>query len=317
MADQPLAARSRALRWRWRRALACSTGVARLVAWAARRWFPRRLPYVWRQGVANLYRPHNRTVLLLVSLGLGHVSRPDALPDRERRCWRSFAAPPARTGRTCSSSMSRTTSWPASRRCCAPGARRFGRRRPSSPCGSARSRAGRWRSCCATGRRAGRGWALRREYRSHLPRGTADTEKIVAGSFVGRVRAGDRGGAGLASRKDWRRSCRCRSATRSPLTCRACRSAPGWPACAPWNGSGCRPNFFVVFPEGVLEAAPKFFVVAIAGAIAGPFGGGAAGRGARLSQRVGHRPRPRAADAGWDLREGVAGGAVHGDCSWR
>ena len=46
-------------------------GVARLVAWITRRWTPRRLPFVWRQGLANLHRPHNRTVLLLLSLGLG------------------------------------------------------------------------------------------------------------------------------------------------------------------------------------------------------------------------------------------------------
>src|SRR5688572_5229138 len=46
-------------------------GLAKAVAWAARRWFPRRWPYVMRQGVANLYRPNNRTVLLLLSLGLG------------------------------------------------------------------------------------------------------------------------------------------------------------------------------------------------------------------------------------------------------
>ncbi len=31
----------------------------------------RGLPYVVRQGLANLHRPNNRTVLLLVSLGLG------------------------------------------------------------------------------------------------------------------------------------------------------------------------------------------------------------------------------------------------------
>lgn len=45
--------------------------VARGVAWAARRFLPKALPYVWRQGVANLHRPNNRTVLLLLSLGLG------------------------------------------------------------------------------------------------------------------------------------------------------------------------------------------------------------------------------------------------------
>jgi len=47
------------------------TATAQLVSWAAQRWFPRRLPYVVRQGVANLYRPNNRTVLLLLSIGLG------------------------------------------------------------------------------------------------------------------------------------------------------------------------------------------------------------------------------------------------------
>ncbi len=36
------------------------------------RWArPSRGPFAWRQGVANLYRPNNRTVLLIVSLGLG------------------------------------------------------------------------------------------------------------------------------------------------------------------------------------------------------------------------------------------------------
>ena len=47
------------------------TVLAKLTAWAARKFFPARAPYVWRQGVANLHRPQNRTVLLLLSLGLG------------------------------------------------------------------------------------------------------------------------------------------------------------------------------------------------------------------------------------------------------
>jgi putative ABC transport system permease protein len=46
-------------------------GLAQLVAWAARKFTPRSLPYVVRQGIANLHRPNNRTVLLLLSLGLG------------------------------------------------------------------------------------------------------------------------------------------------------------------------------------------------------------------------------------------------------
>lgn len=38
---------------------------------AARPLLPRRAGYLWRQGLANLYRPHNQTLVLLVSLGLG------------------------------------------------------------------------------------------------------------------------------------------------------------------------------------------------------------------------------------------------------
>jgi putative ABC transport system permease protein len=45
--------------------------VARAIVWVARRFSFRRLPYVWRQGFANLHRPQNRTTLLVLSLGLG------------------------------------------------------------------------------------------------------------------------------------------------------------------------------------------------------------------------------------------------------
>jgi putative ABC transport system permease protein len=38
---------------------------------ALRRWFPSRLPYLVRQGLANLYRPANQTVVVMLSLGFG------------------------------------------------------------------------------------------------------------------------------------------------------------------------------------------------------------------------------------------------------
>lgn len=45
--------------------------VASLIIFSVKRFFPRSWPYVWRQGLANLYRPENRTVLLMLTLGLG------------------------------------------------------------------------------------------------------------------------------------------------------------------------------------------------------------------------------------------------------
>ena len=44
---------------------------ARGVMWAARRFFPQRAGYLWRQALANLFRPQNQTLTLMVAIGLG------------------------------------------------------------------------------------------------------------------------------------------------------------------------------------------------------------------------------------------------------
>ena len=46
-------------------------GAARLMMAAVRRFFPNRWSYLWRQGFANLYRPNNQTLILVVTIGLG------------------------------------------------------------------------------------------------------------------------------------------------------------------------------------------------------------------------------------------------------
>lgn len=65
----------------WRKAVvftACLLGtflvlaaVARLLIIVIRRWFPSRWNYLWRQGFANLFRPNNQTLALVVTIGLG------------------------------------------------------------------------------------------------------------------------------------------------------------------------------------------------------------------------------------------------------
>ena len=58
---------------------AIGVGLALLVLWlaslgliaAARRWTPKRWPYLWRQGLANLHRPANQTVTVVLALGFG------------------------------------------------------------------------------------------------------------------------------------------------------------------------------------------------------------------------------------------------------
>ncbi|MEL7427827.1 MAG: FtsX-like permease family protein, partial [Bacteroidota bacterium] len=46
-------------------------GVAQLIIWGVKRFFPRGWSFVFRQGLANLFRPNNQTATLLVSIGLG------------------------------------------------------------------------------------------------------------------------------------------------------------------------------------------------------------------------------------------------------
>lgn len=46
-------------------------GTAALLMWMVRRFFPNRASYLWRQGLANLYRPNNQTTILIVAIGLG------------------------------------------------------------------------------------------------------------------------------------------------------------------------------------------------------------------------------------------------------
>ncbi|MEJ7778638.1 MAG: FtsX-like permease family protein [Daejeonella sp.] len=47
------------------------SALAFAMMWMARRFFPASWSYLWRQGFANLFRPNNQTLILIVSIGLG------------------------------------------------------------------------------------------------------------------------------------------------------------------------------------------------------------------------------------------------------
>jgi putative ABC transport system permease protein len=65
----------------WKEALYFAGGVliaflilsatAVLLMWLIKRFFPISWSYLWRQGLANLFRPNNQTLILIVSIGLG------------------------------------------------------------------------------------------------------------------------------------------------------------------------------------------------------------------------------------------------------
>jgi putative ABC transport system permease protein len=261
-------------------------GLAQFVSWAARRWFPKKLPYVVRQGVANLYRPNNRTVLLLLSLGLGTLlmltlfltrttllkeiattsggGRPnliffdiqdDQIDGLTKLC-AAQGAPVQVQAPIVTMKIAAVKGRPIEE---------LLRNQPGrGPRGAGRrGDRGRANADDAPGD-AGRipAWTLRREYRSTYRGKLEATEKLIAGKFVGRVDPGvaiipvsieeglaNEMGVKLGDTIDW-------DVQGVPLHTRIA-SIRG----VEWRR--LEPNFFVVFPEGVLEAAPKFHVVAV------------------------------------------------------
>jgi len=52
-------------------AFAVLTAIAALMIFALKRFFPYSMSYLWRQGLANLFRPNNQTLILVLAIGLG------------------------------------------------------------------------------------------------------------------------------------------------------------------------------------------------------------------------------------------------------
>lgn len=268
----------------WRRGLGFAGGlaaaggalalVARGVMWLARRGAAglRGLPFALRQGLANLYRPGNRTARLVVALGLGAFllltlafsrgallgqirlagseGRPNLLffdvqddqVDGLKETLRKTGAPPLAEAPIVTMRMAKLK--------------------------------GRTVEELLRDRATGiPGWTLRREYRSSYRSEPADTEKVVAGEWVtswGRGAAGLEPGAaaveeeavpisveqklagdlkiGLGDEIEW-------DVQGVPLRTRVASLRE-----VEWRRMS--PNFFVLFPQGVLEAAPKFHVLA-------------------------------------------------------
>jgi putative ABC transport system permease protein len=264
-------------------------GLAQAIAWSARRWFPRRFPYVARQGVANLYRPQNRTVLLILSLGLGTFlmvtlflarstllkeiqvsgggARPNLLffdiqDDQMEPLAKIVAAQGAPVLVRAPIVTMRIAAVKGQKveQLLGPRGRGDG---PRAKRQNSRVEGGEERP---KGRRGGEGgiagWTLRREYRSTFRGRLESTEKVVKGDFIGRAPAGtavvpismeqglvEEMGLQLGDEVEW-------DVQGVPI-----RSRLTSVRAVEWRR--LEPNFFVVFPEGVLEGAPKFHVAAV------------------------------------------------------
>jgi putative ABC transport system permease protein len=236
-------------------------GLAYVVAWAARRFVPKGLPYVVRQGFANLHRPNNRTVLLLLSLGLGTFLVLTLFLVRTTLLREIQGSGAAGRPNLVFFDIQDDQIDPLERVASAAGSPVVER----APIVTMKITAVRGMSVekiLADKALRIPAWALRREYRSTFRGRLSSTEKVVEGAFAGQAEPGDSPvpvsvEEGLArdmqlhlgDEIDW-------DVQGLPV-----RTRVGSIRTVEWRRM--EPNFFVVFPEGVLEGAPKTYVAAM------------------------------------------------------
>jgi len=234
--------------------------VAKLIAVSARKLVSSRWPYVVRQGVANLYRPNNRTVLLTLSLGLGtfliltlffvhetllgqlSTTRPgnrpntilfDIQPDQRE----SVAAlvhslhldvieqAPIVTMRLLSIKGQEVEQMESSTR----------RSRPA--------------------------WALQREYRSTYRDHLTETETLVAGEWPA-AKASAGAPVPISIEEGIAKDLRVKMGDKMVFDVQGVPISTRVASVRKVEWRRVRPNFFVVFPTGVLEKAPAIYVMA-------------------------------------------------------
>jgi putative ABC transport system permease protein len=245
-------------------AFAVLAATARGLVWSARRSLRPAWPYVFRQGISNLHRPHNQTLLFLLSLGLGTFLLLTVLLARDSMLQRIstvrasdspsvYLVDVQSDQREAVAGLIRSLDLPVLE---------------SAPIVTMRI-ASIKDIPVARLREEGTipGWVLRREFRSSYRAGTNDTETIVAGQWwpQGRPHAGV-----LATGERWSLVSLEEELARDlrvgvgdelvvdvagvPL-----RARVGSIREVDWSRLNL--NFFMLFPEGVLEDAPGFHIV--------------------------------------------------------
>lgn len=235
--------------------------LAKAVSWLARKLNLRALPYAWRQGVANLHRPNNRTLLLLVSLGMGtflmmtlYLSRETLLGqlrvvggndrpnlmlfdiqddqvDSLRKLLAANGAPVKQHAAIITMRIASVKGRPV--------ADILKDRQSRVP-----------------------GWTLRREYRSTYRAELSDSEKVTAGTFTGHVGPNVEV-APISVEEGIARDLQVGLGDEIVFDVQGVpvKTKVGSLRAVDWRRM--QPNFFMIFPEGVLDAAPKFHVMAL------------------------------------------------------
>jgi putative ABC transport system permease protein len=232
-------------------------GLARGASALLRRFAPAFLSFAWRQGLANLHRPNNQTSAVMLAIGLGTFLLV-TLYSAQRMlvaqvAGRAGAGEPnlvlfdvQRDQRAGIAELLRSQGLSL---------------REEVPIVTMRLTRVKDRSVEELRIEAKIPlWALRREYRSTYRSGLTDSEEIAAGSWRGKV-AADVDPIPVSVEQGIAETLRVGLGDELQFEIQGVALRARIASLRKVDWQRVQPNFFVVFPEGVLESAPQFFAV--------------------------------------------------------
>lgn len=231
--------------------------VAQLLIKLVRRYFPSHWSYVWRQGLANLYRPHNQTATLMLSLGLGMLlvstlyfsqdmlmEELDFATQEDAPNLIFFDIQPDQNEGV--NNLLKEQDVPVLQ---------------NVPMVTMRLISLRGRSSQAIDEDSTsevRGWALRREYRSTYRDSLIDSETLLEGEWVGQ--APDTGRVPVSAAKEIAEDLNLSVGDSLTFDVQGVPIEAYVGSIREVDFQRVQPNFFMLFPTGVLEPAPQIYV---------------------------------------------------------
>ncbi|HEY2615021.1 MAG TPA: FtsX-like permease family protein, partial [Chthoniobacterales bacterium] len=241
-------------------ALGIFAGAAALMIAALRKFFPRNWSFVLRQGLANLYRPHNRTLLLTLSLGLGtfllltlYLTRDVLLAQFQSVGAKSEAniflfdiQPDQKAG---VAEIVRASGLPVIQEA------------PIVTMRLAAIKGRKTEEILADPQRKIPEWELAREYRCTYREQLSDTEKITRGKWIGRVDYHPGGTVPISLDAEIAKDFDAKIGDELIFNVQGVLIKTTIASLRRVDWKRFQTNFFVLFPAGVLENAPTFHVL--------------------------------------------------------
>ncbi len=231
---------------------------ARLLLAVARQAARRNLPFVARQGLANLHRPDNRTHLLVLSLGLGTFLLA-GIYLAEHALMADLIVPGASQANAVLFDIQ-----PDQKEAVARLVRSLGRPvLDQAPMVTMRLSSIKGRtveSLLADPRSRLPGWPLRREYRSTYADHLRDAEKITAGHWIGQA-SNAAGPVPVSVEAGLARELQLKLGDELVFDVQGVLVRTVVASLREVNWLRPQPNFFMLFPRGVLEEAPCIYVL--------------------------------------------------------